>query len=105
MWFLRKLCGRLLIKSMSGRRHQHHFGRLISQIFNCRKNRLRFHHHPLAAAERCIVHDVMFVRCPVPQVMDPKIDNPIFLSAFHDAFAQRRPTDVGKQCEDVYLHL
>src|SRR5262250_607268 len=74
-------------------------------MFNGRKNRLRFHHHSLAASERRIVHGVMFVRGPVPKVMDTKIDNPIFLSAFHDAFAKRRATDVGKQCQDVDLHL
>jgi len=89
---------------MSGRGHQHHFGLLISQIFNGRKNRFRFHDHSLAAAERCIVHDVMFVRGPVPQVMDLKIDNSIFLGAFHDAFAKLRATDVGKQCQNVDLH-
>jgi len=36
--------------------------------------------------------------------MDSKIDNPVFLRAFHDAFAKRRATDVGKQCQDVDLH-
>jgi len=78
---------------------------LAAQIFNGRKNRLRFHYHSLTASERCVVHDVMFVRGPVPKVMDTKIDNPIFLSAFHDAFAKRRATDVGKQCQDVDLHF
>src|SRR5436190_24346607 len=75
-----------------------------TQIFHSRKNRLRFHHHSLAAAERRVVHDVMLVRRPVPQVMDSKIDNPIFLSAFHDAFGKRRATDIGKQCQNVDPH-
>jgi len=36
--------------------------------------------------------------------MDLKIDNPIFLGALHDAFAKRRPADIGKQRQDVDLH-
>jgi hypothetical protein len=46
----------------------------------------------------------MFIRGPIPQVMNPQIDNPIFLSAFHDAFAKRGATDVRKQCQNIDLH-
>ena len=33
-----------------------------------------------------------------------KIDDPVFLRAFHDAFAKRRAADFRKQREDVDLH-
>src|SRR4029453_5485647 len=47
---------------------------------------------------------VMFFGRPVPEIMDPKIDDAAFLSAFHNAFAQRRATDIGKQCQNVDFH-
>src|SRR5262249_49974200 len=65
MSFFRKLHRGLLIKPMSSWGHQHHFGRLISEILDGCKNRLRFHHHSLAAAKWCVVHNVMFVFGPV----------------------------------------
>ena len=104
MRVFRKLCSRLLIKPMSSGRHQHHLRCVGSEIFHRRKNGLRLHHHSLAAAERCIVYDVMLISRPLSQIMDLKIDNPIFLGALHDAFAKRRPADIGKQSQDVDLH-
>jgi hypothetical protein len=47
----------------------------------------------------------MFVGRPIAQIMNTKIDNLVFLRAFHNAFAQRRATDFGKQREDVDLHM
>ena len=89
-----------LIETASSRRHEHDlrcrvFGvrRSISKIFNRRKNRFWLHDHPLAAAKRRVINNVMFILRPVAQVMDVKIDSSIFLRTFHDAFAQRRPAD------------
>jgi len=89
---------------MSGRRHEEDFGCLISEIFDGRENRLRFHDHSLAAAEGCVIRDVMFIRGPVPQVMNLKVDNPIFPSTPHDALTERRAADFRKQRENVDLH-
>src|SRR6266404_1231748 len=57
------------------------------------------------AAKWSIVDNVMFVRRPVAQVMNAKIDNSIFPGALHDAFAQRSATDFRKKGQDVDLHL
>jgi hypothetical protein len=46
----------------------------------------------------------MFICRPISQVVDTKIDNPIFLGAFHDALAQRRAADFREQGKNVNLH-
>ena len=51
-----------------------------------------------------VVHDVMFVCGPIAKVMNPKIDNFIFLRAFHHALVERRATDFWKECDDVDAH-
>src|SRR5207253_5639349 len=78
--------------------------RLLFQFFNRGKDRFRFQHHSLPAAKRRVIDDVMFILCPIAQVVNAKIDNPIFLRPFHHALAQRRAADFGKKGENVDLH-
>src|SRR5205823_2856167 len=40
----------------------------------------------------------------IAKVMDAKVDNSIFLRAFHHALAQRRATDFRKERDDIDLH-
>ena len=107
--FVGKFGCQFLIESSASRRHQDYFPFSIFdfrlQAFNGSENRFRFHHHPLPAAKRRVVDDVVFVRGPIAQVMDTKIDRFIFLRALHHALAQRSAADLRKQGEDVDLHL
>src|SRR5438046_3503027 len=102
---------------MPGGRHQDYFrfsildSRLfrvqcsVFQILYGSKNWLRFHHHPLPSAEWRIIDHVMFVRCPIAQVVNVQFDNSVLLRPFHDAFAQRSAADFRKQRDNVDSHL
>ena len=51
-----------------------------------------------------IVDDMMFIGCPIAQVVDAKLERAGFLRPFHDAFAQRRPADFRKKGDDIDAH-
>ena len=111
MRFLRKLVRHLLIKPPPGGRHQNDFRLsmfdvcwLVFKIFHGGKNRFRLHHHPLPAAKGRVINHVMFVGCPIAQVVNVNIRDSFFLRAFHDALAQWRTTDLRKQRDDIDLH-
>src|SRR5438105_9016513 len=105
MRFWRKFGCELLIETTSAGRHQNDFRLLSFELFDCSEDRLWFHDHPLPASERRVIDDAMFVGGPIAQVMNPKIDNLIFLRPLHHALAQRRAADFGKEREDVDLHV
>src|SRR5207302_9783602 len=68
------------------------------------ENRLRFHYHPLPAPKRCIFDNVMFIGCPIPQVMDAKLERAIFLRPFHNTFAQRSAAYLREKGDNVDTH-
>src|SRR5215469_11334883 len=108
MRLLRQLSCQLLIQTTSCRRHQENLRFLACDLrfqilYRC-KDRLGFHYHPLSSSERRIVDHVMFVSCPIAQVMDVQIDDSVLLGPLHDALAQRSPADFRKQRDNVDSH-
>ena len=55
--------------------------------FDRGKDRFRFHHHPLTAAEGGVIHDMMPVGRPVAQVVDVQVERAGLLRAAHHTFA------------------
>src|SRR5437870_12638403 len=74
------------------------------EIFDRRKDRFRLHHHPLPSAKWRIINHMMFVCRPVSEVMNVKLEDSLFLCAFHHALAQGRAADFRKQRDDVDPH-
>ena len=69
------------------RSHEHDCARVRAKRLDCGEDRLRFHHHPLAATEGRVVDDVMPVARPVPQIVDLQVERAGFLRAAHHALA------------------
>src|ERR1041385_9560072 len=77
------------------------FSRNSGQRFNAGKYRLRLHYHPVAAAKRAIVNDVLLVSRPLP---------PIVRRHFHQSGVARTPQnptiyalakELGKDRDDI----
>src|ERR1700730_19433870 len=67
MRFFRQICRYGLIKASSSRRHQNDFRFWRSEILRGREDWFRFHHHPLPAAKRRVVNEVVVVGGPIAQ--------------------------------------
>jgi hypothetical protein len=58
----------------------------------------------MPSAKWRIIDHVMFVRCPIAQVVNVQFDDSVLLRPFHDAFAQRSAADFRKQRDNVDSH-
>jgi hypothetical protein len=47
---------------------------------------------------------MMFIRCPIAQIVNVQIDYPFLLRPLHHALAQGSATDFRKQCDNVDSH-
>ena len=66
--------------------------------------RLGLHHHAGAAAKRTVIHRLMPVVGPIPQIVHPQIEQPALSGAPYDAHIERPGEHLRKQREHVNLH-
>ena len=92
----------LLIEDASMRRKEDNPGtiELAADVLDRCDQRFRLHHHPLPAAVRVIVSDVMAVGGVSPQVHQTHGDEIFLLSLLQDTVVQKGGEHIREQCND-----
>ena len=101
-----KLTRHLLIETFALRAKQDNRTgwRSPQDTFNCRENGLGFHHHSPAAAVRRVVGGVVFVGCPVADVVGLDVNQAILYGTLEDAYLKIRLKNLRKEAENVKSH-
>jgi hypothetical protein len=77
---------------------------VTKQCFNCAKDRLRLQHHPVAAAERPIVDNVMFIVCERTKIVNHDLDYSLPPRALDDSVVEWTGEKLRKNRQDVKTH-
>src|SRR5690349_13197838 len=68
------------------------------------EQRLRLQQHPLAAAERPVIHCLMPVMRPVPQIVNADLELPLFEPPCRHSMLERPAKKLGENREHMKLH-